>query len=108
LYASFKAENPERFSHTLWHGEVHVPPVRIQPAPRVRAADKIVSRTYTIVRRKKVEQVKALAMWFESEEDVQFMPGTNADEIEVLAHESRHGYIVEVISYLENGIVPPS
>ena len=107
LRASFKAEKPERFSHTLWHGEIHVPPVRVQPAPRDRAPDEIVSRNYTITGRKKDEQVKQLSVWFEIEKDVRFESGAKPDEIEVTAHESRHRYIAGVISYQESGTVPP-
>lgn len=107
LRASFKAEKPDRFSHTLWHGEIHVPPVKVQPAPRDRVADEIVSRSYSVTRRQRDDTLKLLSAWFEFEEDVQFKAGAKPDEIAATAHESRHRYIAEVISYQANGTVPP-
>lgn len=107
LRASFKAEKPDRFSHTMWHGEIHVPSVKVQPAPRDRVADEIVSRRYSVTRRQRDGLVKVLTVWFESEDNVQFKAGSKPDEIEATAHKSRHRYIAEVISYEENRTVPP-
>lgn len=103
LSASFDVEKPEKFSHTLWYGEIQIPPVRVQPAPKKRLADRIVSQTYTCTIRNMNEQIKALKSWFEFEDDVQFRSGDKPDEIDVMAHESRHRYIAEVIKYLANG-----
>jgi beta-lactamase regulating signal transducer with metallopeptidase domain len=108
LSASFNVERPEKFSHTLWYGKIQVPPVRVQPAPRDRQADRIVSQTYTCTIRKRNEQIKALKSWFEFEDDVEFKSGDKPDEIDVMAHESRHRFIAEVIKYLANGSSPPS
>ena len=107
LRASFKAEKPDRFSHALWHGEIQVPSVKVQPAPRDRVSDEIVRRSYSTIRRKKAELIRVLNLWFEFEENVRFESGVKPNEIEATAHESRHRYIAEVISYQENGTVPP-
>ena len=107
LQAAFRAEKPERFSHALWHGELLVPPVKVQPAPRDPVADEIVSRNYSIIRRNRDSLLKLLGVWFESEKDVHFKAGAKPDEIEVTAHESRHRYITEVISFQQNGLSPP-
>lgn len=107
LRASFKAEKPDRFSHALWHGEIQVPSVKVQPAPRDRVSDEIVRRSYSITDHDRDGLMKLLNAWFEFEEDVHFKTGTKPDEIEATAHESRHRYIAEVINYQENSTVPP-
>lgn len=106
LSASFKVEKPEKFSHTLWYGEVRVPPVRIQPASRERKPDTIVSRTYRFSNRTRDTQLNVLKSWFEAEDDVRFQEGASSDEIDVSAHESRQRYIVEVVQHLKVGSTP--
>jgi len=108
LSASFNVERPEKFSHTLWYGKIQVPPVRVQPAPKQRPAERIVSQTYTCTIRNQHEQIKALKSWFEFEGDVEFKSGDKPDEIDVMAHESRHRFIAEVIKCLAIGSSPPS
>jgi beta-lactamase regulating signal transducer with metallopeptidase domain len=108
LSASFKVEKPEKFSHTLWYGVVHVPPVKIQPASRERKPDTIVSRTYKFSNRTRDTQLNVLKSWFEEEDDVRFQAGASPHEIDVSAHVSRQRYIVEVVQYLKFGSTPSS
>lgn len=103
LSASFGVERDLTKNGTVWHGELQVPPVTIQPAPRERAPDPVVSRSYDVNGGQRLSNLQTLSAIFQSEQDVSFEPGREDWQIEVTAVESQQGFIGEVITAVGSG-----